>query len=269
MTLPYRIVATDLDGTLLRSDRSLSARTLRTLAEVRATGARHLVVTGRPVFGTRRLLTQLDYRGLAVCGQGAHVYDFDSDRLLVTHTLDREVARALVQAIGRETGALALAAVAASGFLATADFDRRPGADWRLVTEPDLWTGPVEKILIRHPGHDDEALAAVARRICGTALTVAHAGERLVELLPAGISKATGLVYAAQRWGLTAADAIAFGDMPNDIPMLDWAGYGVAMANAHPDLRERADETTLTNDEDGVAVVLERLLAARSVAPEE
>ncbi|MFB6395689.1 HAD family hydrolase [Polymorphospora sp. 2-325] len=262
--LPYRIVATDLDGTLLRSDRTFSARTLRTLAAVRAGGARHVVVTGRPVYGTRRLLTQLDYRGLAICGQGAQVYDFDADRLLLTRTLDREVARALVQAISRETGTLALAAVAAEGFLATADFDRRPGADWRLVTEADLWAGPVEKILIRHPGHDDEALVAVAQRICGPALTVAHAGARLVELLPAGISKATGLVYAARRWGLTAADTIAFGDMPNDIPMLDWAGYGVAMANGHRSLRERADETTLTNDEDGVAVVLERLLATGS-----
>ncbi len=86
------------------------------------------------------------------------------------------------------------------------------------------------------------------------------AGEGIVELLPLGLSKATGLSLAARRLGLKAADTIAFGDMPNDIAMFAWASHSVAMANAHEELKAVADEVTASHDEDGIAVVLERLL---------
>ncbi len=85
------------------------------------------------------------------------------------------------------------------------------------------------------------------------------AGAGVVELLPLGLTKATGLSLAARRLGVKAADTIAFGDMPNDIPMFGWAAHGVAMANAHDDLKAVADEITASNEEDGIAVVLERL----------
>lgn len=86
------------------------------------------------------------------------------------------------------------------------------------------------------------------------------AGEGIVELLPLGLSKATGLSLAARRLGVKATETIAFGDMPNDIPMFAWSGHGVAMANAHRELRAVADEVTTSNQDDGIAVVLERLL---------
>jgi hydroxymethylpyrimidine pyrophosphatase-like HAD family hydrolase len=82
-----------------------------------------------------------------------------------------------------------------------------------------------------------------------------------VEVLPLGLSKATGLSLAARRLGLRASDTIAFGDMPNDIPMFGWAAHGVAMANAHDELKAVAHEVTASNDDDGIAVVLEHLLA--------
>lgn len=78
------------------------------------------------------------------------------------------------------------------------------------------------------------------------------------------MTKATGLALAAEHLGLAPATTIAFGDMPNDIPMFDWAAHGVAMANAHPELQAVADEVTLSNEEDGIAVVLERLFGSRS-----
>ena len=106
----------------------------------------------------------------------------------------------------------------------------------------------------------DDELAEASRRAAGGFVTVAMAGEGIVELLPLGLSKATGLSLAARRLGLKAADTIAFGDMPNDIPMFAWASHGVAMANAHEELRAVADEVTSSNEEDGIAAVLERLL---------
>ena len=80
----------------------------------------------------------------------------------------------------------------------------------------------------------------------------------LVEIVPLGISKATGVEELARPQGITAEDVVAFGDMPNDVPMLRWAGLGVAMGNAHPDAVAAADEVTASNTDDGVARVLER-----------
>ena len=75
------------------------------------------------------------------------------------------------------------------------------------------------------------------------------------------MSKAAALQRICDMHGISSADTIAFGDMPNDIEMLAWAGHGVAMGNGHPETKAVADEVTLTNDEDGVGVVLEREFA--------
>ncbi len=260
---PFAVVATDLDGTLLRADLSVSARTRAALARAEAGGARHLVVTGRPASGCRGLLERLDYRGLAVCGQGAQLYDVGADRLLSSATLHGPTVRALVARIAAQAGPLRLAVVTAGlagEFMVTPGFESRLRHGWRLAGKPaDLWAQPVDKVLIRHQDLDDDELAALAHRVCADEVTVTHSGEGLVELLPAGVSKASGLAAAAGLLGFKAADTIAFGDMPNDIPMLEWAGHGVAMGNAHAELRRRADEIAPTNEQDGVAAVLERL----------
>ena len=259
----FAVVATDLDGTLLRGDLSVSARTRAALDRAVAAGARHLVVTGRPAGGCRTLLERLDYRGLAVCGQGAQLYDVGADRLLSCATLDGPTVRALVARIAERAGALDLAVVTAGldgEFVVTPGFADRLRHGWRLAgSTAELWAQPVDKVLIRRRGLSDDRLAALAQRVCADEITVTHSGEGLVELLPSGVSKASGLAAAARLLGFTAADTVAFGDMPNDIPMLEWAGHGVAMGNAHAELRRRADEIAPTNEQDGVAAVLERL----------
>ena len=126
----------------------------------------------------------------------------------------------------------------------------------------DLWAAPLNKIYVQHPELSRRrARRGGPPRPRAAWSTVAMAGEGIVELLPLGLSKATGLSLAARRLGVKAADTIAFGDMPNDIPMFAWAAHGVAMANAHQELKAVADEVTSSNEEDGIAVVLERLLA--------
>jgi HAD superfamily hydrolase (TIGR01484 family) len=80
----------------------------------------------------------------------------------------------------------------------------------------------------------------------------------LIEISAAGVTKASGLAWVCSRLAVTAEKVVSFGDMPNDVPMLEWAGHGVAMANAHDDLLAVADEVTAPNSEDGVAQVLER-----------
>ncbi|WP_324790153.1 HAD family hydrolase [Streptomyces sp. H51] len=261
---PYTLVATDLDGTLLRSDESISRRTRDALTAATAAGAAHIVVTGRSAPWTRHILDDLGYRGLAVCAQGAQVYHAGEHRLLTSVTLDRQLAGVALAKIEAEVGPLFLAAsrdgldgevLVGAGYAVTGDLPSTPLSD-----VSDLWAAPLNKLYIQHPRLSDDALAEAARQAAGGFVTVAMAGEGIVELLPLGLSKATGLSLAARRLGLKAADTIAFGDMPNDVPMFAWASYGVAMANAHDELRAVADEVTSSNEEDGIAVVLERWL---------
>ncbi|MET7476472.1 Cof-type HAD-IIB family hydrolase [Streptomyces sp. NPDC005648] len=264
MTFPHRLIATDLDGTLLRSDESVSARTREALAAAKDAGAAHIVVTGRAVPWTRHILDDLGYEGLAVCGQGAQVYDAGQHRLLTSVTLDRQLAGVALAKIEAEVGPLYLAAgrdglegevLVGQGYALTGELPTTP-----LTDVADLWSAPLNKIYIQHPTLTDDELAEAAQAAAGGFVNVAMAGAGIVELLPLGLSKATGLSLAARRLGLKAADTIAFGDMPNDIPMFGWASYGVAMAGAHEELKAVADEVTASNDEDGIAVVLERLL---------
>ncbi|AQA12827.1 Cof-type HAD-IIB family hydrolase [Streptomyces samsunensis] len=265
--LPYRLIATDLDGTLLRPDHTVSARTRDALTAATAAGAAHIVVTGRTVPVARHILDDLGYQGLAVCGQGSQLYHAGEHRLLTSVTLDRQVAQLALAKLEAEIGPLALAAArdGLDGEVLFGEGYRMDHDGMSLVsfTDPaELWSEPISKLYIQHPELGDDALADAARTAAGGLVGVTMAGAGLVELLPLGLTKATGLSLAARRLGMTAADAIAFGDMPNDIPMFGWAGHGVAMANAHRDLKAVADEITASNTEEGIAVVLERLFPA-------
>ncbi|MFG2138819.1 HAD family hydrolase [Streptomyces sp. NPDC048650] len=263
-TLPYKLIATDLDGTLLRPDDSVSERTRAALTAATAAGAAHIVVTGRAVPWTRHILDALDYRGLAVCGQGAQVYHAGEHRLLTSVTLDRQLAGLALSKIEAETGPLYLAA-SRDGL----EGEVLVGPGYRvqegplpnvMIDEPgELWTAPLNKVYIQHPTLDDDSLARIAREVAGDLVGVMMAGHGVVELLPLGLTKATGLSLAARRLGVKAADTIAFGDMPNDIAMFAWAAHGVAMGNAHAELKAVANEITASNEDDGIAVVLERL----------
>ncbi|WP_320783107.1 HAD family hydrolase [Streptomyces sp. CRN 30] len=263
----YALVATDLDGTLLRGDDTVSERSRAALARVARAGAYHLVVTGRPAPRVRELLRGLGSTGLAVCGQGAQVYDAGTDRLLWSVTLDRELAETALGKIEAEVGQVH-AAVDQDGVEGLTLIE--PGYLMPHPTLPavrvgrrdDLWSAPISKVLLRHPVLSDDELAATARAVVGSLATVTMSGPGTVELQPCGVTKATGLALAADRLGLGPRRTIAFGDMPNDIPMFAWAARGVAMAGAHPELRAVADEVTTSNEDDGVAVVLERLFPA-------
>ncbi|MGW4198083.1 HAD family hydrolase [Streptomyces sp. NPDC005004] len=268
------LIATDLDGTLLRGDDTVSARSRAALEGAGRQGARHLVVTGRPVPRVRALLASLGSTGLAVCGQGAQVYDAGAGRMLWSVRLDRELAETALGKIEAEVGQV----------YAAVDQD---GVDGLTLIEPgylmphptlpavrvdrreDLWRAPISKVLLRHPGLSDDELTETARSVVGSLATVTMSGPGTVELQPCGITKATGLALAAEHLGLGRADTIAFGDMPNDIPMFQWAAHGVAMANAHRELRAVADEITLSNEDDGIAVVLERVYGLRPAGREK
>ncbi|MER7045240.1 MULTISPECIES: HAD family hydrolase [Streptomyces] len=263
---PYRLIATDLDGTLLRGDGTISQRTRDALAAATAAGAAHLVVTGRSVPWTRYILDDLGYDGLAVCGQGAQLYHAGEHRMLTSVTLDRQLAALALAKLEAEVGPMELAAsrdglsgevLASSGF----SVHENPLPMIPLTDAAQLWEVPLNKVYIQHPTLDDDTLTEIARKTVGGLVDVVMAGPGIVEIIPLGLTKATGLSLAARRLGTRAADTIAFGDMPNDIPMFGWAVRGVAMANAHTELKAVATDITASNDDDGIALTLESLLA--------
>jgi hydroxymethylpyrimidine pyrophosphatase-like HAD family hydrolase len=114
-----------------------------------------------------------------------------------------------------------------------------------------------------HDGHTAHQLLELLPPILGPELAVTHMGADCVEIGPAGIDKAAGLAWLCAHLGVDRADVVAFGDEHNDHAMLRWAGHGVAMANANEQTRALADEIAPANVDDGVAVVIERLLAER------
>ncbi len=221
---------------------------------------------------TRHILDDLGYDGLAVCGQGAQVYHAGEHKLLTSLTLDRQLMRPRA---GQDRGG---GRPGVPGGLSRDGLDGEVlvGPGYRVQEGPlpyvfvedsaEMWTAPLNKVYLQHPELDDDALATAARAAVGSLVDVVMAGPGVVEILPLGLSKATGLSLAA-RLGVKAADTIAFGDMPNDIPMFGWAHHGVAMANAHDDLKAVAHEITASNEDDGIAVVLEELLRSAPAQP--
>jgi HAD superfamily hydrolase (TIGR01484 family) len=262
-----RLVATDLDGTLVRSDGSVSARTRAALQRVEDAGAVLALVTGRPPRWMHPVVEATGHRGVAVCANGALVYDLHTERVVRSHLLDRAAAAEVVAALRRDLPGIAFAVEKGPVDGVPSGFGREPAYRPRWdngeveVAEIDqLVATGVVKLLARHEDLGSDELLAAARSSLGALAEATHSsGDGLLEISASGISKASGLASLAEEHGIPAADVVAFGDMPNDLPMLAWAGHAVAVANAHPEVKAAADEVTASNDDDGVALVLDRL----------
>lgn len=262
MSLP-RLVATDLDGTLLRSDLTISDRTMATLARLEAAGIVLVLVTGRPLRWLAPVLGRTGRRGTVVCANGAVVVDGASGEVLAAWPLAPAV---LAEATARLRAALPgvlFAVEDALGMRREAAYPVRsidqPGE--RVVPFAELAAEPGLKLLVRAPGVDPDAVRAACRHhLDGLATPTSSTLSGLVEVSAAGVTKATGLAWVADRAGVPASAVVAFGDMPNDLPMLAWAGHAVVVAGAHPEALAAADAVAGGNDEDGVAAYLDALL---------
>jgi hypothetical protein len=262
-----RLIATDLDGTIVRTDGTVSDRTRAALRAAEEAGLVVALVTGRPPRWMKDIVEATGHRGVAVCANGALVYDLHTEQVIREHPMDVAVARKLTEALRSALPEVSFAierGVRGFGYEPAyrPRFEPPPGA---LVAELDeLLTEPVIKVLARHEGMDPDQLHAAATGVIADLaelVTVTFGGtDGLLELSAAGVTKAYGLEQLAAEHGIGADEVIAFGDMPNDVPMLAWAGRAVAVANAHPDVLALADEITASNDDDGVAMVIERLI---------
>jgi hypothetical protein len=260
-----KVVACDLDGTLLRSDGTVDDRSRRAIARVEAAGALFVLCTARPTRWMRQLSEALGHHGVAICANGGVVWDLHTESVVEAFVLEPEITRDVVALLKASLPDGTWAVERTSGFGREPTYASRWPMPEDTVTDSVemLISQPAVKLMLRHDHLLADALLERAREVIGdlAELTHSNSNDGLLEISAAGVSKASTLARLCRDRGIGPEDVIAFGDMPNDVPMLRWAGHSVAVANAHPDVLAAARTKTASNDESGVAIVLERLFA--------
>jgi Cof subfamily protein (haloacid dehalogenase superfamily) len=260
-----RLVATDLDGTLLRSDGRLSARTREAVLAADAAGLATAFLTARPLRGTRELLLDAGFRGALATSNGAVCLDLQTaEHLYEPRTLPSGSVHELLGwafaadpdcVVALDTGARVLATgdLGATGW----PYEVVPASTLRLSTA-------VTKVLVQPSGSVTDLLER-ARTLPPYLATATVSTRSLVELGPPGTDKAGALRAIARRAGVPLRDVLAIGDMPNDLSMLTAAGRAATPQNGHPSLRA-VDGVVVTgaNDADGVADLLHELVGSRA-----
>ncbi|MFD6433048.1 Cof-type HAD-IIB family hydrolase [Streptomyces venezuelae] len=274
-----RLIATDLDGTLLRDDKSVSDRTVAALAAAEAAGIEVFFVTGRPARWMDVVSAHVHGHGLAICGNGAAVVDLHggpgTHSFVKVRELTRECALDVVRRLRAAAPGTSFAIERTGGLHHEETYPplhMEPGESVapaekllaETLADSAVAEQPVLKVLAFHPGLAPDEFLVLARAAIGDRATVTRSSpSALLEISGPGVSKASTLELCCAERGITPAEVVAFGDMPNDIEMLAWAGTSYAMGNAHPDVIAAASGRTVANNDDGVAVVIEQILADR------
>ena len=273
---PVRLLASDLDGTLLRSDGAVSVGTREALAAAEASGLIVAFVTGRPPRWLHDVAEATGHTGVAVAANGALLYDLHSEKVISEHPLDTEALASVTEALRRKIPEVRFAMEYGLEFAYEPEYRH----DWQIVpnatdgpaTRPqpqataaeldELLSRPAIKLLAKARDLDPDAFMAAVEELVGDQVTVTRSGRTpLVEISATGITKASGLAALARSHGVDRADVATVGDMPNDVPMLEWSGHSYAVANAHPAARAAAQVVLAdSNDDDAVAHLIRALL---------
>jgi Cof subfamily protein (haloacid dehalogenase superfamily) len=281
-----RMLGTDLDGTLLQTDGTVSARTKAALARAGAEGLLVVFATGRPPRWLYDVANATGHTGIAVAANGAVLFDLATDQVIAEHLLSVELLADVTSALrvkfpqvvfGIEYGDNPARSVAPHQTFGAEPTYRhawevmpardRDGNSLPMPLIADLETiisQPGVKLLVKDRGADPDRFLDDVAALLGETVSITHSSSSgLVEIGMAGVTKASGLAYVAEQHGVDPADVAVVGDMPNDLAMLAWAGHSYAVANAHPSVLELAQHRLpASNDEDAVAQLVEQLLDA-------
>ncbi len=263
-TPPPLLVATDLDGTVVSHDGVMTDRTVAALRGVAALGVPVVFVTGRPARWMADVAEQTGHTGLAVCANGAVLYDLAADEIVFHDPIAISVGLDVASRLRAAIPGIAFAVETMDGFAHEPTYLARWDAGFEREVAPleEIYLAPALKLLARHEAMGPDELLAAAQAEVGDLVTLTHSSTTaLLEMSAAGVSKATGLARFAQRHGVAAADVVAFGDMPNDLPMLAWAGRSYAVRTGHPEVLAAVTGRVDPPEENGVARELERLFA--------
>jgi Cof subfamily protein (haloacid dehalogenase superfamily) len=267
------MLASDLDGTLLRSDSTVSARTRDALKAAVDAGLLVAFVTGRPPRWLDEIAEATGHTGVAVGANGAVLYDLATEQIIASHPLSPDTLVTLTTELRIAFPDVQFAVEYGDSFGAEPGYvhdwainpltDRRgqPIAPPVVADLVSITSRPGVKLLARDRAADVDEFLYSARTLLGGRATVTHSSRfGLLEIAAPGVSKASGLAQLAAAHGITPDEVAAIGDMPNDVPMLQWAGASYAVANAHPTAIAAAHEVLASNDDDAVAILIETLL---------
>jgi hypothetical protein len=256
-----RAVVTDLDGTIVRDDGSVSAATLTAAEQLRSRGIPLVAATARTPAGIRVLETLRPYLAVAVCCGGALGASPADGRTLWRDDLAPASVDLVVRLVAGWFPAAGVAAYDGRRWLMTPDYAATRGAAPRgpstVVPLGALTRSPACAMAVCHPDLDAGELArGLTSAGLDGSVTVTWSGLGVVDIMAAGVDKYTGVSRALDRLAVPAPDTVVFGDMPNDLPMFRLCGYRVAMGNAHPEVRAAADAVARSVDDDGFAAGL-------------
>jgi Cof subfamily protein (haloacid dehalogenase superfamily) len=269
------MLASDLDGTLLRSDGTVSPRSRAALRAAVHAGLLVAFVTGRPPRWLDEIAEATGHLGVAVGANGAVLYDLATEQIIAIHPLRPDELATLTSELRGAFPCVQFAVEYGDSFAAEPgyahDWAINPDADRRgrpiaapLVAElASIISRPGVKLLAKdHAADVDEFLASADILLAGRASVTHSSTFGLLEIAAPGVTKASGLAELAASHGIAPDEVAAIGDMPNDVPMLQWAGTSYAVANAHPAALAAADHVLGSNDDDAVALLIENLLAS-------
>lgn len=262
-----QVIASDLDGTLLDPQGELSDRTRKALAAAREYGLAVVAVTARTPYGVDRLPELVPLLDTAICANGAVFYEPAEGRMRISRAIDPAAARAVCAVLTEALPGASLAVETGNGIVGNRKHYDGIVSDmshWAFVDSVEEMLERVDtivKIKVYDPDlHSEEMVRAVAGADLAD-LDMCHWGDfGMLDFNAPGANKATGLeAWCAER-GFGAEDVVAFGDMPNDVPMLSWAARSYAVEGAHPEALAAATDTAASNADDGVARVVEAIV---------
>jgi Cof subfamily protein (haloacid dehalogenase superfamily) len=260
-----RLIASDLDGTLLGPDHELSERTIAAVKAARAAGIQVIAATGRSSTSATPRVRPAGVIETAVCSNGSLIHDVTADVTTHRFPIDPLMVQRLFQTLHDLDTRFACCwetnhgngwddAFGDIAFLHE-DLGEQPGLDRRPIA-----TDHTTKIMVRHPNITQEDLRTHLVPLMVDPLTVSTSGVQFAEITGAGVDKSTGIAHLCRQWAIDPSEVVTFGDNHNDAAMLAWAGHGVAMGNASVAALDVANEVIGTNADDAVAVWIERLL---------
>ncbi|MFD1824394.1 MULTISPECIES: HAD family hydrolase [Mumia] len=255
-----RMIALDIDGTIVDYDNVMTDAVRETVRAAADAGMHCVISTGRAVPGVMDAVAKLGFdEGLAVASNGSVVFSYDPITLLHTVTFDAGPAvRALLEAV--PDAAVAVENVGVGYRMNKAFPDGELSGTMAHEPVEDLIAEPVSRVIVRSPNASAEEFAELAHSLGleGTNYYVGYTAW--LDLAPEGVSKAAGLEHVCAELGVDRAEVLAIGDGSNDVEMLEWAGRGVAMGHAPLHVQAVADDVTETVENDGVVRELEKYL---------
>ncbi len=266
--MTYRMIFSDMDGTLLKNDMEISEKNINTIKKATQKGVEFVICTGRGVYGVERFLKQLDLfgkKGYVICQNGAAVYDLENMNMVVKHAFSANKLRPVVEA-ARRLG-IDIYLYDDRTFLTekitteAKNYCKVMGADMRILEDGLSYEGHFTKCLLSAKTELLEQLRTEITPLTTETFNIFYSGPYYLEIVKKGVSKGNALVETAQKAGIALSEVIAVGDSENDLSMIQKAGLGIAVGNAVEDVKKAANVVMQeTCAEDAVAALIEKFV---------